>query len=130
MNRFRKLKIALYLAGIFLAGAVTGVFISFQVMRHMMPNQARIAERMSQDLQSKLNLTPEQMGTIKPVIEESINGFKSTLGRDTLASLSNCDARIEVELTPEQKAKFAAMEKDLQDFIRSKMLDDNQTKPK
>jgi hypothetical protein len=34
--------------------------------------------------------------------------------------LSNCNARIELELTPEQKIKFADIEKEQQQFIRSR----------
>ncbi len=66
MNRFRKIKIVLYLAGIFFAGIVTGVFISFQVVRHMMPNQTNMTEHWSRQLQSRLDLSPEQMRKIKP----------------------------------------------------------------
>ena len=38
-----KLKIGLYLAAIFAAGFVTGVFVTVQVARHMMPDQAQMA---------------------------------------------------------------------------------------
>ena len=65
MNRFRKFKIVLYLIGIFLAGIVTGVFISFQVARHMMPTQANMTGHWSRQLQSRLDLSPEQMQKIK-----------------------------------------------------------------
>lgn len=120
MKRFRKLKISLYLTGIFIAGIVTGVFISFQVARHMMPTQANMTERWSRELQSKLALSPEQMQKIKPVIRNTIGGFKDILAADALLSLSNCNAQIAVELTPEQKVKFEKLAKEQREFIQSR----------
>jgi hypothetical protein len=121
MNRFRKFKIVLYLTGIFLAGIVTGVFISFQVVRHMMPTQANMTGHWSRELQSKLELSPEQMQKIKPVIEQTIGGFTDLLAADALSSLSNCNAQIAVELTPEQKVKFEQLAKKQREFIQQKL---------
>jgi hypothetical protein len=118
MNRFRKLKVILYLAGIFFAGLGTGIFISSQVARHMMPNEARMTERWSHDLESKLTLSPEQMQKIRPVIQNTIGGFTATLAGNALASLSNCNAQIVVELTPEQKVKFEQIDKEQREFIQ------------
>lgn len=119
MNRFRKLKIILYIAGIFFAGIVTGVFISFQVARHMMPTQARMAERWSGESQTKLALSPEQMQKINPVIQNTLSGFRDTLAADALLSLSNCNAQIAVELTPDQKVKFEELAKGQREFIQN-----------
>jgi hypothetical protein len=38
-----------------------------------------------------------------------------------LSSLSNCNARVGLELTPEQKAKFEQIQKEQQEFIRTKI---------
>lgn len=121
MNRFRKLKIILYISGIFFAGVITGLFISFQIARHMMPNEARITDHWSGDLQSRLNLSPEQMETAKPIIRKTLGDFKSTLGNDALAALSNCNAQISTVLTPEQKVKFEQLEKEQREFIEHKL---------
>ena len=120
MNRSRKVKVVLYLAGIFFAGIVTGIFISFQVARHMMPNQANLTERWSRELQSILNLSPEQMQKIKPVIRNTIGGFKDSLAADALAALTNCNAQIAVELTPDQKVKFEQLAKEQVEFIQNR----------
>lgn len=121
MNRFRKIKISLYLAAIFFAGIVTGVFISFQVARHMMPTQANLTERWSRELQSKLALSPEQMQKIKPVIRNTLGGFKDILAADALSSLSNCNAQIVAELTPEQKVKLEELAKGQREFIQTRL---------
>ena len=106
-----KLKIGLYLAAIFAAGFVTGVFVTVQVARHMMPDQAQMAARWCKDLQSKMSLTPAQVEKIRPVINVTLNNLRNRLSGDMLQSLSNCNALITVELTPEQKPKFDEIQK-------------------
>lgn len=121
MNRFKKLKIVLYLTCLFLAGMGTGVFVSFQVVRHMMPSEARMTDRWSKELQSKLNLSPEQMGKIRPIISETIGGFRMTLTGDALSALSNFEARITDDLTPDQKVKFEKLENEQRELIQRKL---------
>jgi hypothetical protein len=121
MNRFRKLKIALYLTSLFLAGVGTGVFVSFQVARHMMPSEARMTDRWSHELQSRLKLSPEQTRKITPMIRRTIGEFKATLCADALATLSRSDAQISAELTPEQKVKFEELANEQRGFIQHKL---------
>jgi Spy/CpxP family protein refolding chaperone len=116
----RRIKIVLYLAGIFLAGIGTGVFISFQVAKHMMPNEANISARWCGDLQSKLSLTPEQMAKIKPIVEQSVGGFRATVTCDMLSTLSNCNAKIALQLTPEQKVKFEQFDREQRQLFQEK----------
>ena len=40
--------------------------------------------------------------------------------REVLLNLSNCNARIAVEITQAQKAKFEQIEKEQHEFIRTK----------
>jgi hypothetical protein len=119
MNQLSKPKIILYLAGIFLAGAVTGAVLMVAIGRHLMPSQAKMARHWTQELQSKLSLAPEQVRKIEPIINETLAGFKTIMADDALASLSNCNARIAVELKPEQMDRFRQLEKEQQEFIRN-----------
>jgi hypothetical protein len=119
MNPMSKLKIGLYLTAIFAAGFVTGVFVTVQVGRHMMPGQAQMAEHWCKDLQSKMSLTPAQVEKIRPVINDALGAFKSQVSADMLLNLSNCNVRIAAELTPEQKPKFEDFQKKQEDMIRS-----------
>jgi len=130
MNRFRKLKIVLYLTALFLAGVATGIFVSFQVARHMMPSEARMAGRWTYELQTKLNLSPEQMQKIRPIVTETIGRFKVTLKDDVLSAFSDCNARIAADLTPEQKVKLEKLEKEQRGFIESKLGGESAPKPK
>jgi Spy/CpxP family protein refolding chaperone len=117
----RKLKISLYLTALFAAGVVTGMFISYQIARRMMPSREKMADHWCGELQSKLNLTPEQMQKIRPVVNDALTDFKNNLSCQMLSSLSNCNARVGLELTPEQKAKFEQIQKEQQEFIRTKI---------
>jgi type I site-specific restriction endonuclease len=117
----RKLKITLYIAGIFAAGVVTGLFISFMAIRHMMPSREKMANRWCSDLESKLNLTPEQLQKVRPLVDAALTNFRNNVSQDMLSSLSNCNARIVLELKPEQKAKFEQIEKEQKEFIRTKI---------
>ena len=112
-----KLKIGLYLAAIFAAGFVTGVFVTVQVARHMMPGQAQMAERWCKDLQAKMSLTPAQVEKIKPVVNDTLDDLRNRLSGDMLLSLSKCNDRIAVELTPEQKPKFDDIKKQQEAMI-------------
>ena len=119
MNPMSKLKIGLYLTAIFAAGFVSGVFVTVQVGRHMMPSQAKMASRWCDDLQSKMSLTPLQVEKIRPIIDDSMGKFKNGVSNDILLNLSNCNARIAVELTPEQKIRFEQIQDDMKRMIRA-----------
>jgi Spy/CpxP family protein refolding chaperone len=126
----RKLKLGLYLAAIFVAGVVTGMFISCQVVRHMMPSREKMANRWCGDLQSKLQLTPEQMRKIRPIVNDALSDFGNDLSREMLLSLSNCNARVILELTPDQKAKFEQIQKEQREFIRTRIGGETSSPPK
>ena len=117
----RKLKISLYLAAIFAAGVLTGMFISYQVVRHMMPSQEKMANHWCADLQSKLNLTPEQMEKIRPIINGQLTDFKSSLTQEMVSSLSNCYVQVALQLTPDQKTKLEQLQREQEDFVRTKI---------
>ena len=120
MKNFSKLKLVFYLSLLFLAGVVTGAFLTFQVVRHLMPNQEKLAARWAGELRSKLDLTPGQVQKIEPIIQETIGAFKTTLGNDVLSALTNCNARIALQLTAGQKTRFEQLEKEQQEFISRK----------
>jgi hypothetical protein len=121
-----KWKIGLYLVALFLAGVVTGgiltAAIGKQIMTRVMRPEA-MASRWQNDLERRLALTPEQSGKITPIIMDGIKSFGSMLSEQTELALSNCNARIALELTAEQKVKFAEIEKEQQAFIKSRFDD-------
>jgi multidrug efflux pump subunit AcrB len=118
MNQLSKPKIILYLTGIFLAGVVTGAVLMVAIGKHLMPNQSRMAQHWTHELQTKLTLAPEQVQKIEPIIIETLAAFKTVMANDALTSLSNCNARIAAELKPEQMDRFRQLEQEQQEFIR------------
>ena len=119
MNPTGKFKIGFYLTAIYAAGFVTGVIVTVQVARHMMPRQADMAAHWSRELQSRMNLTPGQVEKIRPIINDAMEELKGRLSADMLSVLTNHNALIAAELTPEQKPKFEQIEKEEQGGIRA-----------
>lgn len=118
-----KWKISLYLSALFLAGMVTGAILTAQIGRQIMMRVMQpeaMAGRWQHDLETRLNLTPEQSQKIAPIIQDGMKNFGPVMCDQMELALSNCNARIEQELTPEQKIKFAEIEKEQQQFIRSR----------
>lgn len=115
MNKSRPLRIIIYPALIFLAGAITGVLVAPSVGRHFMrpPDPKQMSHYMFARLQSGLHLTNEQAAQIKPLIEKT-GADMETIHRETikrvLSRMAETNAQISVFLTPEQKAQFAKME--------------------
>ena len=123
MNRMSKWKIGFYLTALFLAGAVTGAVLTQQIGRRMFMKAMQpdmMAERWLRDLETRLDLTPEQSQKIAPIIADGIGTFRSVLLDQMESALSNCNARIAIQLTPEQRTKFVEIEKEQQEFIRSR----------
>jgi len=121
-----KWKIGLYLSALFLAGVVTGAILTAQIGRRMMMRVMQpeaMAGRWQHDLESRLNLSAAQSQKIAPIITDGMKSFGLMMRDQTGLALSNCNARIEQELTPEQKIKFAEIEKEQQAFIRSRFND-------
>jgi hypothetical protein len=112
-----KFKIGLYIAAIFMAGVITGIFISYQVARHMMPGRANMSERWCNELQSKLNLTPPQVEKIRPFTIHVVDDFRDRLCHEMLVSLTNNYVQIATELTPDQKVKLEQLQHEQTHFI-------------
>lgn len=122
MNKLSKWKISAYLTAIFLAGVVAGSFVGFKAGRHMMfrhPSPDNMAEQVSDDLQKRLSLTPDQVQQVKTIINDGMSHFHAVIGAEVSASFSNANARITAILTPEQQVKYAEIVKENDRFMRS-----------
>ena len=121
MNNLSKLKISSYLAVIFLAGAVAGAVGGFKAGRGMMfspPRSTEMAARVCDELESKLNLDPVQAKKIGVIINDGMAQFQAALGTEIMTTISNCNVRVMVELTPEQQVKFAELQKEHERFLK------------
>ena len=79
-----------------------------------------MADHWRHDLEGRLNLTAEQSQKIEPMLMDGMSNFGMALCDQAELQLSNCNARIVVELTPQQKIKFTEIDKEQQQFIRSR----------
>jgi Spy/CpxP family protein refolding chaperone len=104
------LKIVFAVSGIFVAGAVTGGFVSLRVADHH-ARQKRITERsgpaeIGSRLASQLQLTPEQKDQIRPIISrtsEALRNLRREAFTQTAALVAQMDAELSQALTPEQR---------------------------
>jgi Spy/CpxP family protein refolding chaperone len=126
MNRLSKWKLGLYVLVIFLAGGGTGALITCQVWRRTpvapLP-PAEIGARLRARFQSRLDLTPEQVQKIDPLIDQAmrrVEAIRSETANHVFANASNLHEQVRLVLTPEQKVKFEELERERQTFLRQK----------
>jgi Spy/CpxP family protein refolding chaperone len=126
MTSLGKRKLAAYVAAIFLAGAGSGALIGWQVCRRMpvapLPT-VEVGARLRALFQSRLNLTPEQVTRINPLIDQAMRQVE-VIRRETashvFANVSNLHEQVLLVLTPEQKAKFEQLERKRREYLRQK----------
>lgn len=105
------LKVILAVSGIFVAGAVTGGFVSLRVAEQMAREKRQVERVGPGDIGSRLaeqlHLTPEQKTKVKPIFAHSSEELKK-IRRDsfaqTAALIVKLDEDLAKELTPAQQA--------------------------
>ena len=115
MNEALKWKLAFGFLLVFIAGGTTGAFFAAKQARHGFFDQPRpvIAERMRDRLRVRLQLTPEQVEKISPIIDKTATELEKTR-RETRRRVhevfTESHREMAAYLTPEQQAKLRAME--------------------
>ena len=113
---FRRLRIGVCLAIIFLAGGVTGAVISVRFIQHKSAEQPRSAEwteRAMKKLSTELDLSPEQAERIRPIVAVSCEEAADIHRRSRLEvarAISNIYDAIEPELDPGQRDRLEQMQ--------------------
>lgn len=108
----RKLKIVLCLAGIFLAGAITGGLVTLRVARGGSSNKGKMADfvpRQLARLSGELDLSQEQQEAVEKILRrgaEEIGALRRESFTATGAKVREMNASIATLLTPEQAVKF------------------------
>jgi Spy/CpxP family protein refolding chaperone len=115
MNAALKWKLIAGFLLVFIAGGVTGGFLAASTIRHYFlagGHHAVAAERMRERLKAQLNLTPEQMAKISPIIDKTtaqLQEIRKDTGRRVHETFANFHEQVAADLTPEQRQKFEEM---------------------
>jgi hypothetical protein len=112
MNPFTKPRIAIYMAGIFLAGGLSGGFTGYHLARHRffrLPPPQNMSEHILSRFNSDLRLSAEQDIQIKPVVEEACNKLHlihEKAMEDGGQIMNAMDDKVITFLNPEQTILF------------------------
>lgn len=115
---------AIYLAAVFVAGLLAGGVAGFSLGKKKAfappPRPHDMATHICDRLKSKLNLKPEQVEKIEPLVNEAaveLEAVHAATGERIAEIFRNLNQRQAQFLTLEQKALLEAMERDRQKFF-------------
>src|SRR5437899_8349870 len=116
MNQALKWKLIAGFILVFVAGGISGAFLGGLYARHLFfgfhrPEQ--IGARMKERLRAELNLTPEQVAKISPIIDKTADQLRE-IRRDTARrvheTMAEAHRQMAANLTDEQRQKLQQIE--------------------
>ena len=116
MNQALRWKLIAGFILVFVAGGISGAFLGGLYARHLFfgfhqPEQ--IGARMKERLRAELNLTPEQVAKISPIIDKTAVQFRE-IRRETARrvheTIAEAHRQMAVNLTDEQRQKLQQIE--------------------
>jgi Spy/CpxP family protein refolding chaperone len=115
MNRGLKWKLIAGFALVFLAGGMTGAFITASQARHFFFGHYHDAtsNRIRNRLRVQLHLTDEQLAKISPIIDKTaaqLDSIRIDTGHRVRETLNKAHREMAADLTPEQQAKLQKIE--------------------
>jgi Spy/CpxP family protein refolding chaperone len=116
MNRAVQWKLIAGFVLVFVAGGITGAFVGGSYARHQffeMHHPERMAGRMKERLRAELNLTPEQLAKISPIIDKTtaqLRDIRRDTGRRVHEIITDSHRQMAAELTDQQRQKLTQME--------------------
>ena len=125
-----RLRNILIVVAIFIAGVVTGSVNSIGVGQRLAEHRLRVDNLRStlmDILQSELELTPEQVVRIEPLVNQACEEYRA-LTLETVQRVTRlvqaANGRIARELTPDQVARLERLEAERQALVRQKLEQD------
>ena len=116
MNRALQWKLIAGFILVFVAGGISGAFLGGLYARHHffeLHHPQLIGARMKERLRAELNLTPEQVAKISPIIDKAAVQLRD-LRRDTARrvheTIGEAHRQMAVNLTDEQRQKLQQIE--------------------
>ena len=115
MNRALKWKLIVGFVLVFLAGGMTGAFITASQARHLFfgPYHGVMSDRIRNRLRVQLRLTDDQLAKISPIIDKTaaqLDTIRMETGRRVRETIAEAHREMAADLTPEQRAKLQQME--------------------
>jgi Spy/CpxP family protein refolding chaperone len=116
MNRALQWKLIAGFLLVFVAGGITGAFVGGSYARYHffeLHHPERIGGRMKERLRSELNLTPEQMAKISPIIDKTsiqLRDIRRDTGRRVHQIITDAHQQMASQLNDEQRQKLAQIE--------------------
>jgi Spy/CpxP family protein refolding chaperone len=116
MNRALQWKLIAGFLLVFVAGGITGAFVGGSYARHHffeLHHPERIGARMKERLRAELDLTPEQLAKISPIIDKTavqLRDIRRDTGRRVRQVMLDAHQQIAVNLTDAQRQKLQQIE--------------------
>ena len=116
MNKALQWKLIAGFLLVFVAGGITGAFVGGTYARHHffeIHHPERIGARMKERLRSELNLTPEQLAKISPIIDKTtvqLRDIRRDTGRRVHEVITDAHQQMFATLTDEQRQKLQEIE--------------------
>jgi Spy/CpxP family protein refolding chaperone len=116
MNQALRWKLIAGFILVFVAGGISGAFLGGLYARHLFfgfhqPEQ--IGARMKERLRTELNLTPEQVAQISPIIDKTavqLREIRRETARRVHETIAEAHRQMAVNLTDEQRQKLQQIE--------------------
>src|SRR5689334_16535502 len=111
MNPVLKWKLIAGFLLVFIAGGLTGAFFSATLAKHLLLGHQHhdiVAERMRDRLQRELDLTPQQVAKISPIVERSaarLEGIRMASAQEVRQTFSETHRQIAENLDDKQRAR-------------------------
>ena len=129
-------KVIVVLLGIFVAGGVTGGFVTLRVVRERISNRPMPEEwapRHLKRLVDRLALTPEQQEQIRPIVRhnmEQLNRLRNQSLAETQMRIESMQRDIAQKLTPEQRVAFEQMNRELREARETRERNERAKRPR
>lgn len=129
-------KVIVVLLGIFVAGGVTGGFVTLRVVRERFSNRPMPEEwapRHLKRLVDRLALTPEQQEQIRPIVRhnmEQLNRLRNQSLAETQMRIESMQRDIAQKLTPEQRVAFEQMNRELREARETRERNERAKRPR
>lgn len=116
MSRALKWRIAIGFLLVFLAGAATGVFAGAWHARNAFAGRhgGMIGERMREHLKRQLNLTPDQLREVDPILDRTaaqLQTIRSETGARVSQTMEQSHQELAKHLTSDQQAQLQKLKK-------------------